>query len=299
MPIIVNGTTINNPILSGVALTEVYARKGETGTYVLVFRKGGVTTVALWFGGNWKMNKVKSEIDTFFGDFLAGLTLNGTKRVIIFPPACYLDYVNSKITSEYSNMIKVGIQNLSSHDSGSYTGQISAKQAVDCNCSYALLGEGEVRAYLGVTDADVAEQMNLALQYGLTPIVVIGEPLEVYDAGTWETYLSNQITTILNYNASENIEKCIIGYQPLWAIGTGKTMTTSDLQTRSNFIRAQITQKWGAATAAAVPILSLYSVKANNAQAQLFEGQVDGFVVTGASLTPSKFLPIINNTQQT
>lgn len=296
MPIIVNGTTINNPILSGgVVLTEVYARKGETGTYVLVFRKGGVTTVALWFGGNWKMNKVKSEIDTFFGEFLAGLTLNETKRVIIFPPACYLDYVNSKITSEYSNMIKVGIQTLSSHDSGSYTGQISAKQAVDCNCSYALLGEGDVRAFLGVTDADVAEQTDLALQYGLTPIVVIGEPLEVYNAGTWETYLSNQITTILNDISAENIKKCIIGYQPLWAIGTGKVMSTSDLQTRSSFIRTQITQRWGATTAAEVPILSLGNVKANNAQAQLSEGQVDGFVVAGASLTPSMFLPIINN----
>lgn len=298
MAILINGTTKATAITVGnVVVQKAFARIGETGTWVLVFEKGGVTTVALWFGGNWKMNKVKSEIDAFFADFFTNLTLDNSKKVIIFPPACYLEYVKSKITSAYSDMVEVGIQTLANAASGAYTGQISAKQAADCGCTYALLGAGEVRVFLGVTDSDVGQQVKRTQEQGMKAIVCVGEDLEVRESGLYADFVKNQLTTILA-NTVTDASKILVVYEPLWAIGTGKTCTTEQLLEMTNIIRAQIGVLLGDTAGREVPVLYMGSMNVRNSNAIVNEGRTDGGVLGGASLTASTFASIINSTEK-
>lgn len=300
MPIVVNGTTLNNVDVGGVNIQKVYARQGETGTYVLVFEKGGVVTVALWFGGNWKMNKVKSEIDTYFDTFNSAVELNTDKKVIIFPPACYLDYVKSKISaSGLSDMISLGIQNISSEAAGAYTGQISAKQAADCGCSWAMVGGYEVRAYLGVTDTDVNHATKLAFSNGLKVFLCVGENLEIREAGTYADYVKNQLqSSLLGVSASE-VEnyKLVVVYEPIWAIGTGKTITNDNVREMiEDIIRPKLVELYGIEIADKTPVLMGGAVNQRTIQGFVSEGRANGGLIAGASLQADRFASIINTT---
>lgn len=300
MPIIVNGTTLNNVDVGGVNIQKVYARQGETGTYVLVFEKGGAVTMALWFGGNWKMNKVKSEIDTFFNTFNSAVELNTDKKVIIFPPACYLDYVKSKISaSGLSSMVSLGIQNISSAASGAYTGQISAKQAADCGCSWAMAGGYEARAYLGVTDTDVNHATQLAFSNGLKVFLCVGEGLEIREARTYADYVKNQLQSCLSEVPASEIEnyKLVVVYEPVWAIGTGKTITIDEVfDMLENIIRPKLVELYGVGITDKIPVLMGGSVNARTIQGFISQGMANGGLMAGASLQASTFASIINTT---
>lgn len=294
MPIIVNGTTLNNVDVGGVNIQKVYARQGETGTYVLVFEKGGVVTVALWFGGNWKMNKIKSEIDTFFNTFNSTLDLNPTKKVVIFPPACYLDYVKSKISSALSSMVEVGIQNISDKAKGAYTGQISAQMAADCGCTYALIGESEVREYMGITDNAIHDQVLLALNNGLKPVLCVGENLDIREAGTSRAYIENQLQEAIGTLSVSELERVIIVYEPIWAKGTGKTCLPTDANQMCGYIKEWLAYKWGQEYAEKISVGFGGSAKPANINDFLAQPYIDGVNGAGVSLKPADFATMIN-----
>lgn len=294
MPIVVNGTTLTDLKVGNTDITKVYARNGETGTYVIVFEKGGVVTVALWFGGNWKMNKIKSEIDDFFNTFNSALDLNPTKKVVIFPPACYLDYVKSKISSALSSMVEVGIQNISTEARGAYTGQISAQMAVDCGCTYALIGESEVREYLGITDNAVHNQVLLALSNNLKPVLCVGENLDIREAGTSRAYVENQLQEAIGTLSVSKVERVIIVYEPVWAMGTGKTCLPTDANQMCGYIKEWLAYKWGQEYAENIPVCFGGSAKPANINDFLAQPDVSGVNVSGVSLKPEDFATMIN-----
>lgn len=293
MPIVVNGTTLTDLKVGNTDITKVYARNGETGTYVLVFEKGGVITVALWFGGNWKMNKIKSEIDDFFNTFNSTLDLNPTKKVVIFPPACYLDYVKSKISSALSSMVEIGIQNISNREKGAYTGQISAQMASDCGCTYALIGESEVREYMGITDNAVHDQVLLALNNGLKPVLCVGENLDIREAGTSRAYIENQLQEAIGTLSVSEVERLIIVYEPVWAMGTGKFCSPQDANEMCGYIKEWLTW-WGMEAADKIPVCFGGNAKPSNINDLLAQPDISGVNVAGVSLKAADFAGMIN-----
>ena len=294
MPIIVNGTTLGNVDVGGVNIQKVYARQGETGTYVLVFEKGGVVTMALWFGGNWKMNQTKAAIDTYFDTFNSALELNPTKKVVIFPPACYLDYTKSKISSALSSMVEIGIQNISDEAKGAYTGQISAQMAVDCGCTYALIGQNEVREYVGIAGNAVNKQVLLALGNGLKPVLCVGENEEIRDAGTYRVYIENQLQEAIGTLSAIDVEKLIIVYEPIWAIGTGKTCSPEDANQMCGYIKEWLGGQWGQETANKIPVCFGGAVKPSNINDLLMQSNISGVNGAGVSLKAADFARMIN-----
>lgn len=256
--------------------------------------------MALWFGGNWKMNKIKSEIDDFFNTFNSALELNPTKKVVIFPPACYLDYVKSKIlASGLSDMISLGIQNISSEPTGAYTGQISAMQAADCGCSWAMVGGYEVREYLGVTDTDVNHATQLAFSNGLKVFLCIGENLEIREAGTYANYVQNQLQSCLSGVSASELEnyKLVVVYEPIWAIGTGKTITNDQVREMLDYIiRPKLIELYGMENADKTPVLMGGAVNQRTIQGFISDGSANGGLIAGASLQADRFASIINTT---
>lgn len=294
MSIVVNGTTLTGGKVGNTDITKVYARNGETGAYVIVFEKGGVVTVALWFGGNWKMNKIKSEIDDFFNTFNSRLDFNPTKKVVIFPPACYLDYVKSKISSALSSMVEVGIQNISNREKGSYTGQISAQMASDCGCTYALIGESEVREYMGITDNDVHDQVLLALNNGLKPVLCVGENLDIREAGTSRTYIENQLQEAIGTLSLSEVKRLIIVYEPIWAIGTGKTCLPINANEMCGYIKEWLAYRWGMEASDNIPVCFGGNVKPANINDLLAQPYINGANGGGVSLKAADFATMIN-----
>lgn len=300
MSLKVNGVEINSILVNGIEITKVQVRKDENSPYVIVFG-GEEEIMAIVYAGNWKMNKVKADIDSFFTTFNANLNQNANKEIIIFPPACYLDYVKAKINaSPRSSMLKLGIQNISTEVSGAYTGQISAQQAVDCGCDYVMVGNSEVRQYLGVTNNDCNKQIALALANNMKVIYCIGENLSEYEAGQSETALNTQLSAVVdNFNndsSEDHLTKkdILIAYEPLWAIGTGKTCSSEKAQDQSTLIRNIIATLYSFAPAQETTILYGGSLKPANAAEYLAKPDINGGLIGGASLNPTNFASLIN-----
>lgn len=299
MAIVVNGTTLTKVNVGEVNIKKVYARAGESGAYVLVFQ--GETTTMIYFGGNWKMNMLKSSIDSYFEAFNELLIPNNQKKVIIFPPACYLDYVKSKISSELSDMVEIGIQNIGQERKGAYTGQISAEQAKDCGCTYALIGEAEVKDYLGDTLEMCGRKIYAAMSSGLNAFYIVGENLQEHQNGLTESVIANQLYSALNYNQNLNqyaeyirTNKIIIVYEPVWSIGTGVIALPSDLQNGCNIIREWLRNMINEETADKAIILTTGSINAGNASEIMSGIDINGLLVAGASNKPVDFSTIIN-----
>lgn len=298
MPIVVNGTTLTNLIVGGTTITKVQVRQNESSPYVIVFEQGGVVKMAYIYAGNWKMNKLKADIDSFFTDFNANLNQDSNKEVIIFPPACYLSYVKEKIdASPRSSMIKLGIQNICNADalSGPYTGQISAQQAADCGCSYVLVGQSEVREKLGLTNAQCSEQIRATISQGMTAIYCVGENLEQHTAGEQNSVLTTQLTAIMGTLQSTEVENnLIIVYEPIWAIGTGKTATSYDAESACFTIYNIMLEQYGSEAADKMPILYGGSLRLSNVQEYLSNPSIDGGLFGNVSLQSTTFANIIN-----
>lgn len=298
MPIVVNGTTLTNLIVGGTSITKVQVRQNESSPYVIVFEQGGVVKMAYIYAGNWKMNKLKADIDSFFTDFNANLNQDSNKEVIIFPPACYLSYVKEKIdASPRSSMIKLGIQNICNADAlkGPYTGQISAQQAADCGCSYVLVGLSEVRENLGLTNAQCSEQIRATIRQGMTAIYCVGENLEQHTAGEQNSVLTTQLSAITGTFPSTEVENnLIIVYEPIWVIGTGKTVTSYDAESACFTIYNIMLEHYGRQAADKMPILYGGSLKLSNVQEYLSQPTIDGGLFGGVSLQGTAFANTIN-----
>lgn len=241
--------------------------------------------------GNWKMNKTLQEGTTLAKDLqtaLNGKSLNCD--VVICPPFIHLALINEQKTG---NAVKLGAQNCADKVSGAYTGEVSAAMVASTGAQYVILGHSERRAYYGETNAILKEKVQLVLANNLTPIFCIGEVLEEREAGKQNEVVKTQIEEALFGLSAEDFGKIVLAYEPVWAIGTGKTATSAQAQEMHAFIRQTLAAKYGKEVADNTSILYGGSCNAGNAKELFSNPDVDGGLIGGASLTVDAFLPII------
>ncbi len=241
--------------------------------------------------GNWKMNKTLQEGVTLAKDLneaLKGKTLNCD--VIIGTPFIHLASVAGVVDK---NKIGVAAQNCADKVSGAYTGEVSAAMVASTGAAYVILGHSERRAYYHETPEILKEKVRLALDNGLTPIFCVGEVLEERESGNHFEVVKGQIRASLFDLSSEDFAKIVLAYEPVWAIGTGKTATADQAQEMHAFIRKTLVEKYGKEIADNTSILYGGSANASNAKELFSNPDVDGGLIGGASLGVEKFLPII------
>lgn len=249
------------------------------------------------FFGNWKMNGSFSFVDSYFSDFFSAVDTNVTDTICIMPPACYIDYVNSTMANFGSDVIMAGAQDMSmaGGDTGAFTGQIGMPMYVDCGTKYVLIGQAECREYLGLTNEQLKNRIYSALQNGLKVVYCVGENLEERENGQTETVLNTQITEGLNGLSVEQMANVTIAYEPIWAIGTGKTATPEDAENACVLIRQIVSSMFDDTVGDNTYIIYGGSVKPANAAELCGQQDIDGLLVGGASLRPADFIGIINN----
>lgn len=239
--------------------------------------------------GNWKMNMLPNEAISFIEE-LAPLVKDTENEVILCVP--YTDLFYALLTAQNTN-IKIGAQNMHFEESGAYTGEVSGKMLKSINVEYVIIGHSERRQYFNETDETVNKKIKAAFQYGLKPIVCVGETLEQREAGNTEEMITEQTELALEGLTEEQVKNTIIAYEPIWAIGTGKTATKEDANNSIKAIRNKIVEIYGQMVADEVIIQYGGSVKSTNAK-ELFEmSDIDGGLVGGASLKAEEFSKIV------
>lgn len=248
------------------------------------------------FFGNWKMNGSFSFIDSYFSDFFSAVDTNVTDTICIMPPACYIDYVNSTMANFGSDVIMAGAQDMSmtGNGNGAFTGQIGMPMYVDCGAKYVLIGQAECREYLGLTNEYLNRRIKNALQNGLKVVYCVGENLEERENGQTETVLNTQITEGLANLSAEDLANITIAYEPIWAIGTGKTCSPELAENACLLIRQIVSSMYGSQETENTYIIYGGSVKPANAAELCGKPNIDGLLVGGASLRPDNFVAIIN-----
>lgn len=240
--------------------------------------------------GNWKMNKLPNEAMDFISE-LAPLVKNAESEVVLCVP--YTDLFYSLLHTQDTN-IKIGAQNMHYEEKGAYTGEISGEMLKSIGVEYVIIGHSERRAYYGETDETVNKKLKKALSLGLKPIVCVGESLEQREKGSAKDIVTMQTKLALEGLKNDEVEKTIIAYEPIWAIGTGKTATKEDANETIKWIREKIEEIYGKNVAERVIIQYGGSVKSSNAK-DLFEmSDIDGGLVGGASLDAQEFAKIVN-----
>ncbi|KAI0216874.1 Triosephosphate isomerase A [Lamellibrachia satsuma] len=237
-------------------------------------------------GGNWKMNGNKSTNDGII-KFLNEKGINPKTEVVVSPPAIYLDYVRQKLDKK----IGVAAQNCYKVESGAFTGDISPAMIKDVNCGWVILGHSERRHVFGESDTLIGEKVKHVLESGLSVIPCVGEKLEEREAKKTEEVIFTQMKAI-----ADNVKdwsKVVIAYEPVWAIGTGKTATPEMAQEVHASLRKWLSEKVKPDVAKSVRILYGGSVNAKNCKELAKQPDIDGFLVGGASLKP-EFIDIIN-----
>ena len=239
--------------------------------------------------GNWKMNMLPNETIQFIED-LAPLVKNTEHEVILCVP--YTDLFYALLTAQNTN-IKIGAQNMHFAESGAYTGEVSGKMLKSINVEYVIIGHSERRQYFNETDETVNKKVKAAFENGLKPIVCVGETLEQREAGKVEEIITNQTKLALDGLTNEQVENTIIAYEPIWAIGTGKTATKEDANNAIKAIRKKIAEIYGQNVADGVIIQYGGSVKSSNAKELFSMSDIDGALVGGASLKADEFSKIV------
>jgi len=242
---------------------------------------------------NWKMNCTVQQAEELLNKLSAAETnLTDNKISVIAVPAPYLIMAHEKLSSK-ANMF-VAAQNCYSKKSGAYTGEISVEMLQSIGIAYVVLGHSERREYFGESNAFLADKVNIVLENNMHPIFCCGEALEIREAGTQNEYVGKQLEESLFHLSAEQIQKVIIAYEPIWAIGTGKTATSLQAQEMHEFIRSVFAGKYGVEVANSISILYGGSVKGSNALELFMQTDVDGGLVGGASLNAEEFTTIIN-----
>jgi triosephosphate isomerase len=241
--------------------------------------------------GNWKMYKTPAETAEFFERFRGLVDQSTHCEIAIFPPFTSLA---PAVESAKGTRIRIGAQNIGWAKEGAFTGEVSGPMIAAVGATHALVGHSERRQYFCETDDTVFKRMQAALQFGLTPIVCVGELLEERECGRTEEVLSSQFAKGIAGLTAAQFEKIVIAYEPVWAIGTGKTATPEIAAEAHRCIRAQVRLKFGPDAAAAVRILYGGSVKPDNVRALMGQPEIDGALVGGASLDATSFASIVN-----
>lgn len=243
--------------------------------------------------GNWKMNKTFEEAATLTSELMGMVEdeVKGNVRVILCVPFPYLVSIKNQLGK--NSRLEVGAQNCSEHEAGAYTGEVSAAMLRSIGVPYVILGHSERRQYFGEDSKLLARKIDITLKYGLTPIFCCGEPLDVREKNEHERLVRQQVAEALFHLDATSFEKVIIAYEPVWAIGTGKTASAAQAQEMHAVIRRHIADKYDDSTAANISILYGGSVNAGNAKELFACADVDGGLVGGASLKSREFADII------
>ena len=244
--------------------------------------------------GNWKMNKTPSETKEFMTAFKAILPKGRWCDVALCVPAVCIP---TAVRAMRETRVGIGAENVNANASGAYTGENSADMLTDAGCKYVIIGHSERRAR-GETDADVNAKVLTALNAGLTPIMCCGESLEQREAGITEEHIAMQIKLGLAGVSEDKIRKVVIAYEPIWAIGTGRTATPEQAQEVCEGIRAVVRKLYSSKNARAISILYGGSMNEKNAFELLAQPDIDGGLIGGASLVPEKFVKIIEAANQ-
>ncbi len=244
--------------------------------------------------GNWKMNKTPSETKEFMTQLKAIMPKGRWCDVALCVPAVDIP---AAVRAVRETRIGIGAENCNANASGAYTGEIATNMLVDAGCKYVIIGHSERRA-MGETDADVNAKVLAALEAGLVPIMCCGETLEQREAGITEEWIAMQIKLGLNGVSEEKIRKVIIAYEPIWAIGTGRTATPEQAEEVCESIRTAVRKLYSSKNARAISILYGGSMNEKNAFELLAQPDIDGGLIGGASLVPEKFVQIIEAANQ-
>lgn len=234
------------------------------------------------------MNGTRASVRELLGGLLPRLSANGQGQVIVFPPAVHIELVAGLING---SRVELGAQNLSVHAKGAHTGEVSGPMLVDAGCQYVLVGHSERRALYGEDDATVAAKFEAAQAVGLTPVLCVGETLEEREAGNTENVVARQLDAVIERCGIEAFDKAILAYEPVWAIGTGKTASPEQAQDVHAFLRKRI-ESINATIGGLLRILYGGSVNGANAAQLLSMEDVDGGLVGGASLDAESFSQI-------
>lgn len=241
---------------------------------------------------NWKMNLTFQQGEKLLDDILqARITLKEHQQVVFGVPFPYLLMTRSEVGEE--NNYYVAAQNCYHKKSGAFTGEVSAEMLHSLAIPYCIVGHSERREYFLETNSVLAEKINLCLENFIIPIFCCGEPLGIRESGTQNAYVEAQLKESLFHLAAEKINDIVIAYEPIWAIGTGKTATTAEAQEMHAYLRSVLANQYGTDVADTIPILYGGSVKANNANELFSCPDVDGGLVGGASLVADDFIAII------
>jgi len=241
--------------------------------------------------GNWKMHNNLIDSQNLVTKLVIGLNNKTLKReVIICPPFTSLSEVSHLLKG---TKIKLGAQNMHFEDKGAFTGEISSDMLKSIGCNYVILGHSERRTIFGESDDLINKKIKTALNAGLNPIFCVGETLEQREDGTTNDVINEQVVEGIKELNEEEVNKIIIAYEPIWAIGTGKTATPEQAQEVHKFIRSILKENFSEDTSENIPILYGGSVKPNNAEDLLAKEDIDGALVGGACLNADSFISII------
>lgn len=238
--------------------------------------------------GNWKMNGSISSIRQLLHDVCEGAPEVDAIELAVFPPFVYLGLVEQQLSG---TSIGWGAQSLSEYPSGAHTGEVAGPMLQDFHCSYVIVGHSERRTLYGETDEVVARKFAAARKVGLKPILCVGETLQEREQGVTEAVVERQIKAVLDLEGTDGFADAVIAYEPVWAIGTGRTATAGQAQEIHAFIRSSLA-KLDPALASKVRILYGGSMKAANAAELLAMPDIDGGLIGGASLEAKEFLAI-------
>ncbi|GLZ36927.1 triose-phosphate isomerase [Actinokineospora sp. NBRC 105648] len=240
--------------------------------------------------GNWKMNLNHLEAIALVQKIAFSLPEKyyAKVEVAVLPPFTDIRSIQTMVDGD-KLLLRYGAQDISRHDSGAYTGEISGPMLAKLGCTYVTVGHSERRQYHGETDELVNAKVKAAIKHGVTPILCLGEPLEVREAGTHVEHCTEQLVAGLKGLKAEQAGKVVVAYEPVWAIGTGKVATAADAQEVCAALRATLADKYGADVAAGVRVLYGGSVKSGNIGELVAQEDVDGALVGGASLQADEF----------
>ncbi|MEO5936202.1 MAG: triose-phosphate isomerase [Terriglobales bacterium] len=242
------------------------------------------------FAANWKMYKTPEQAADFVHAFLPLVGQLNRDEITLCAPAVCIAAVASEVKD---SSVGVGAQNMHWEKEGAFTGELSASQLVAAGCTHVIIGHSERRQYFGETDVTVNKKLEAALEAGLTPIVCVGEVLEEREAGITDDVLRRQCELAFRGISGKKAQRLTVAYEPVWAIGTGKTATPQIAASAHAVIRAQAAKAFGQDLADNLRILYGGSVKPDNSKALMSETEIDGALVGGASLDPKSFAAIV------
>ena len=251
--------------------------------------------------GNWKMNKLQSEAKELFlgiAKYAENFTKEQLPTIVIAPTATSIAAVESMRCDKCRPLVAVSAQNCHWEKSGAFTGEISVEMAKDAGCEYVIIGHSERRQYFSETDEMINKKAKAILAGGLIPIICCGETLEQREAGVTDAHIASQIKAALEGLTEEDITKSAIAYEPIWAIGTGKTCDSDEANRVIAMIRNVVKEASTTAAGDAIRILYGGSVKPSSIEEQMSKSDIDGALVGGASLKADDFNKIIEGTMK-